>query len=246
LRLVVGVALPDAVLGLDAPILVVAERQQVRWNAVGRGPRLPLQALLDAARLDLARARTPAGQTLLCVRVARMAELVSTMLHGLDPCDLIPAGFGCLASRANEAEQRAAAAFDARVVRAYGGRCALCGVDMGSVSAVRIRPVPGSATRGDVRDGIAMCGLHTAAFGHHRFAVDPGYGVHANATERPGDTLTRCERGFLASLPTRIRLPLAPADAPAPHYLAERLLYFDEAYAWLHGSAEPHHGAVIS
>ena len=237
LRLVVGIFMPDPVLDVDEPVLVVAERARVVWDKQQQGPRLPLQSLLDAARLGLVEAETPSGQRFLCLRAERLSDVILAMLNGLGTRHLAERTSAARAGDSDAESASAAATFDARVVRTYGGRCAMCGAGFGGVRAVRVRPVVECSSRVDVRDGIAMCGAHAAAFEHHRFAVDASYGVHTNWTERVGERLGPCECDFLAAFPTRLRLPLAPADAPSPLYLAERLSYFDGAYAWLTSGA---------
>ena len=72
--------------------------------------------------------------------------------------------------------------FARRVLIAYGGRCAFCGVNAKLVDGAHIVPVAGG---GDdrVANGIAACPTHHRAFDQHLLRLDEEYGIVLNEGE---------------------------------------------------------------
>lgn len=74
-------------------------------------------------------------------------------------------------------------AFRERVIRAYGERCALCRLHHRELlDAAHITPDRDDAGEPVVRNGMALCKLHHAAFDRFFFAVRPDYRVEVRSS----------------------------------------------------------------
>jgi putative restriction endonuclease len=71
------------------------------------------------------------------------------------------------------------AQFRSRVVRAYRGRCAFCGLNAGLVEAAHIRPVQSGGVD-QVRNGLAACPTHHAALDRGLIVIDDDYTIRLN------------------------------------------------------------------
>jgi hypothetical protein len=63
--------------------------------------------------------------------------------------------------------------FAASVLRAYGHRCAVCGVQLDLVEAAHIDPVEDPLSTDDVQNGIALCPLHHDAYDDGLLHLEP-------------------------------------------------------------------------
>lgn len=117
--------------------------------------------------------------------------------------------------------------FRARVLSAYGKRCAICTLKYAELlDAAHI--LPDSDERGlpVVTNGMAMCTIHHRAYDQNFLGVSPDYTVHINErllADRDGPML---QYGLQAMDGKRLELPTRRADAPDREFLAERYAAF--------------------
>lgn len=112
--------------------------------------------------------------------------------------------------------------FALRVLRAYGRRCAFCGINAHLVDAAHIVPVHRSGLD-SVRNGMALCPTHHRAFDEGVITVDERYAIRVDETilhARGGTTEDRAR--LLAGVGERIRLPDDRGLWPVPDWLRER------------------------
>jgi putative restriction endonuclease len=119
--------------------------------------------------------------------------------------------------------------FRVRVLNAYRKRCTICTLRHEELlDAAHI--IPDTDERGvpEVRNGLAMCKIHHAAFDVHVLGVDPNHVVQIREDvlrEKDGPMLLHGLQEFHGK---RIEPPKDPADLPDPDFLAERFKRFRE------------------
>jgi len=113
--------------------------------------------------------------------------------------------------------------FRERVVRAYQHHCAVCRLKRAELlDAAHI--IPDADPRGvpSVRNGLALCTLHHAAFDRHVIGITPDYVVHVRRDvleQEDGPMLIHGLQGFHGR---RLRLPVREAWHPDRGLLEER------------------------
>ena len=121
-------------------------------------------------------------------------------------------------------------AFRELVIRAYRSQCALCRLRHNELlDAAHI--IPDTEPEGEpvVRNGIALCRLHHAAFDRYFLAVRPDHIVEVRQDvleESDGPTLEHAIQGLHGQ---RIVLPTKVAERPDTAFLAERYERFLES-----------------
>ncbi len=73
--------------------------------------------------------------------------------------------------------------FRARVLTAYGHRCALCGVQLKLLDGAHILPVIHADSTDETCNGVALCALHHRAYDQSLITFDPEYRTHLNPGE---------------------------------------------------------------
>jgi hypothetical protein len=128
------------------------------------------------------------------------------------------------------------ARFARRVLEAYGGQCAMCGLDVGLVEAAHIYPVAAPNSPDQPWNGLALCANHHLAFDRHLMGVRPAgleivFGqkildqvVHSAAVER-------LVKGTFPSLTA----PPRQSAQPRVKMFEMRYEFYGESYAWLAG-----------
>ncbi|SRR6266567_869956 len=122
------------------------------------------------------------------------------------------------------------AGFRIRVIRAYQDRCAVCRLRHSELlDAAHILPDGHPKGLPVVRNGLALCKLHHAAFDSHILGVRPELTVDIREDilrEEDGPMLKHGLQGFQG---LRIHIPGAHHLRPDPDYLAERYEIFKKA-----------------
>lgn len=126
------------------------------------------------------------------------------------------------------------ATFSRDVTQAYGGHCAMCGLDFTLVEGAHIYPVaaPGSADR--VWNGMALCRNHHAAFDSFILYVEPesrAIQLHPEFVKQSG-SIAGCKAFAEATFPT-LALPRKQAAYPRPDMFEKRYEFFRAKYAWV-------------
>jgi putative restriction endonuclease len=120
------------------------------------------------------------------------------------------------------ATRRREATFRARVLAAYGYRCAMCHLQLDLVEGAHIIPVGVPGSTDETSNGMALCPLHHEAYDDALVGVRPSYRTILN--ERALKELRETGRGgqegrFRKELKEQIIIPLAVADKPKAEYL---------------------------
>lgn len=139
------------------------------------------------------------------------------------------------AERARKAASRLIrdAKFSQAVRKAYGAKCAMCGLGIELVEGAHILPVSAPGSTDDVRNGIALCRNHHRAFDTHRIHVDPAtYRVKKHPSILSAATSDPAVKIFSDQTLPLLTLPVAAALRPHPLMLQKRLDFFKKEYDW--------------
>ncbi|HNJ85524.1 MAG TPA: HNH endonuclease [Agitococcus sp.] len=114
--------------------------------------------------------------------------------------------------------------FRTRVLSAYGGACACCGVQLRLVEAAHIIPVASPKSTDETTNGIALCSLHHKAYDQNLLSFDASYRIEVSGSEI--DKLKKLDLVggltlFTSGLKAAIALPADKRDYPAAPYIRE-------------------------
>jgi hypothetical protein len=124
--------------------------------------------------------------------------------------------------------------FGKAVLRAYGHRCAMCGLNSGLVVGAHIFPVKAPGSPDKIWNGLALCQNHHAAFDAHLLWVDPDRRAVVSHPRLAEDARTnRALASFLASTFREITVPVDARLRPRGAMFVSRYAYFGDAYFWL-------------
>ena len=125
------------------------------------------------------------------------------------------------------------AIFSRKLAEAYGGYCAMCGLDFGLVEGAHIYPVAAPGSSDDISNGLALCANHHRAFDRHLVHVDPGTAsvrISPSLTAAPRPTQA-CEQFISGTLGT-LMLPAVMELRPSSEMFQRRYDFFDPQYEW--------------
>lgn len=125
------------------------------------------------------------------------------------------------------------AKFGQKVVAAYDGKCAMCGLNLDLVVGAHILPVSAVSSVDEIWNSLALCENHHRAFDSHRIWVEPSSriiklhpSIHHHASSNKHSQV------FVDTTFSTLSAPLTTKDLPKPEMFRERYQYFDGAYDW--------------
>jgi hypothetical protein len=169
--------------------------------------------------------------------------------HAVPPAPAVQAaieGAGLLAADDHDlpaASQRARRAgstlvrdarFSRRVVEAYDGLCAMCGLDVGLVEGAHIYPVSAPASHDEPWNGLALCANHHLAFDKHLVGVDlksTEILLHADILDQVPES--PAVEAFVGGTYERLAAPRDPAARPRAEMFRMRYDFYVDCYDWL-------------
>jgi hypothetical protein len=126
------------------------------------------------------------------------------------------------------------ARFAKRVVDAYGGMCAMCGLDVGLVEGAHIYPAAAQGSPDQPWNGLALCPTHHTTFDRHLVGVRPVN--HAIVYRSKMIEQVRSNAAAAALVNSTFPSLALPADAavrPRQDMFVKRYQYFAGEYDWL-------------
>lgn len=121
-----------------------------------------------------------------------------------------------------------------KIVEAYRGLCAMCGLNFGLCQGAHIYPASAPKSPDTIWNGLALCGNHHAAFDKHLIFVQPDtldVVVHPDLYGEAG--VNETSSLFLETTVSTLRPPSSPAQFPRPEMFQQRYEYFDGRYGWV-------------
>lgn len=248
--LLLGLWESDPLVDVESPLLVAADP----IHRIGRTTRfsvfVSLSMLLRGLQTGWAEDETSIGESMRCFLPPLLPLSYAADREGAppDPFAMRAAiqGSGLLtadqaevpeaAERAREAGSRLVrdSRFSRRVIEAYDGLCAMCGLDVGLVEGAHIYPVSAPGSHDEPWNGLALCGNHHLAFDKHVLAVRAdGFEIvfhheirHEAASSAAVATLVNGTFAHLAE-------PSRSAARPKPEMFTQRYAFYGEQYEWL-------------
>lgn len=127
--------------------------------------------------------------------------------------------------------------FSRRVVDAYDGLCAMCGLDVGLVQGAHIYPVSAPGSHDKPWNGIALCGNHHLAFDKHVLGVRPDTSeivFHQSIVDQVA--ASPAVAALVAGTFERLTKPTVRSARPKPKMFELRYGFYTDRYDWLIGA----------
>lgn len=228
------------------PVLVGMEAEARLGRSTRQSLFIPLWLLEQAASSGWSEHYNTSGERIIGFHPALLPAYIEARRSGLhiEPAHVasISEASGLLAAPEEAAEERARrgilalvrrARFGRDVVEAYGGRCAMCGLNFGLVEGAHIYPVQAPRSTDNIWNGLALCGNHHAAFDRHLLWIEPdrrSIRIHPALLAATGEDETA--RHFVEVTLPRLRSPASHQDEPRPDRFHERYGFFEGKYDW--------------
>jgi hypothetical protein len=228
------------------PVLVGYDARRRVGQPTRQSLFVKLQQLRQAAALGWAEGVNALGEPLFAFRPALLAAYVEmlrtgvslTESHVLASVSLTGIDDNAEGETAEARERRVttalirSAVFSRRVLDAYDGQCALCGLNSGLVQAAHVYPVGAPGSRDETWNGIALCCNHHAAFDRHLLWVDPrSYAVTAHPEFLPTTQRSVAARHFTEDMFPQLRVPRGAAR-PREEMFQRRYEFYAGRYDW--------------
>lgn len=129
------------------------------------------------------------------------------------------------------------ARFSKRVVDAYRGLCAMCGLDVGLVEGAHIYPVSAPASYDEAWNGLALCANHHLAFDKHLIGVEVE-SSEIRMHERVLDQIPNSPAvaSFVDGTYERLAAPHDRRARPRDEMFRRRYEFYVDSYDWLNAS----------
>jgi len=125
------------------------------------------------------------------------------------------------------------AIFSRTVREAYGGQCAMCGLNYSLVVGAHIFPVAAPGAPDAAWNGVALCHNHHAIFDAHKLHVHPdtrAIAVHPELIS--GRSKSEACRDFVDRTFPILTAPASVAHQPRREMFVERYKFFSSKYEW--------------
>lgn len=224
-----------------APVLVAFDASR----RVGQGTRksmfVKLEQLRQAATLGWAEAMSTSGEMIYAFTPRMLPAYVEMVANQVTlPTSevanvLAAAGVKEGGAEAFERARRVTsqlvrnASFGRRVVDAYGGLCALCGIDSGLVQGAHVYPAGAPGSPDEVWNGVALCANHHTAFDRHLVWIAPKKRTVQLHATLLSDQNEAC-RAFVAA--TFKELHPGNGEGPRDEMFRQRYDFYDGRYGW--------------
>lgn len=114
--------------------------------------------------------------------------------------------------------------FRARVLNAYGQRCAMCGLQLRLIEAAHLLPVAAEGSSDETANGVALCASHHRAYDTNLVSFDERYEIQVSEP-RVADLAKQALIGkldsFRAALLRALALPADRRDYPDPRLITD-------------------------
>ncbi len=112
--------------------------------------------------------------------------------------------------------------FSARVLSAYGNRCAMCGVQLKLLEGAHIVPVSEPESTDETANGISLCVLHHQAYDRSLITFSPDYAIRVSESKVAELRAANLHGGlqrFRDNLREVIQVPAEKANRPKPEFV---------------------------
>lgn len=248
--LLLGVWEDDDLLDVPKPVLVSADPMRRAGHVTRFSIFVSLAALLGAVEKGWAEDVTDTGELMRCflpplLPISADADwsevgipwpVVQVAVEAAGLPEATPAELPTAVERARRAGTSLVrdARFSRRVTEAYGGLCAMCGLDLQLVEGAHILPASAPGSFDEPWNGLALCANHHTAFDRHLVGIrlDTREIVfHAAALAQVADSPP--VRALVEGTYHTLAEPAHPSARPKAEMFERRYEYFAGLYAWL-------------
>jgi hypothetical protein len=233
------------------PILVAFDASRRVGQVTRKSMFVKLAQLKQAAVLGWAEGKSASGEAIYAFTPPMLPAYVEMVRHGVELPTLAVSNVLAAAGVTSESQgaspiERARRAtsmlvrnarFGRKVVDAYEGLCALCGIDSGLVEGAHIYPAEAPESPDEDWNGLALCANHHSAFDRHLIWIAPEdhrVKVHPNLHSAAVSN-TACA-SFIAATFQHLRRHTT-GDGPRAEMFRRRYDFYDGSYSW--GNEEP-------
>jgi hypothetical protein len=232
------------------PVLVSADPRLRSGRPTRYSMFVSLAMLRAALGMGWSEGHNSTGEPIRCFSPALLPLSYAMDRDGaVPPADVVQAaidGSGLLAAddhelpAASERARRAAATlvrdarFSRRVVDAYEGLCAMCGLDVGLVEGAHIYPVSGPGSHDEPWNGLALCANHHLAFDKHLVGVDlqsSEIALHSDIREQAAGNAA--VRAFVDGTYEHLAEPSDRRARPRTEMFRMRYAFYVDCYNWM-------------
>jgi hypothetical protein len=126
------------------------------------------------------------------------------------------------------------ARFSRRIVEAYDGLCAMCGLDVGLVQGAHIYPVSAPGSSDQPWNGLALCANHHLAFDRYVVGVHPTTSeIRFHGTILDQVTGSPAVKALVDGTFGRLTAPVDRSARPKSEMFEKRYEFFADRYEWL-------------
>jgi hypothetical protein len=248
--LLVGLWETDDIVPVDRPLLVSADPVHRRGRTTRFSVFVSMTLLQAALERGWSEGENAIGESIRC-----FAPQLLPLSYAADRDDAPPAAFAmqmaiegsgllsasteeipAAAGRARRAGSRLVrdARFSRRVVEAYEGLCAMCGLDVGLVEGAHIYPVSAPGSYDEPWNGLSLCANHHLAFDKHLVGVDPTTSaIRFHIDIRDQVAQVAAVSAFVAGTFDYLADPTDASAIPRPEMFQMRYDFFLNRYDWL-------------
>ena len=245
--LLLGLWETDPLIGVPRPLVVSADP----WRRLGRTTRFSVFAYLSTLHTALEKGwhqdENATGEWIRC-----FIPSLLPLSYAADQLDAAPETFamhaaieasGLLAGPEAAAAERARRAgstlvrdarFSRRVVEAYVGLCAMCGLDSGLVQGAHIYPMSAPGSHDERWNGLALCANHHLAFDRHVVGVNPATRkVRFHHTILDQVASSPAVKALVSGTFEHLAEPAEQSARPKREMFEMRYAFFTDRYDWL-------------
>ena len=228
----------------ETPVLVAFDARRRIATDTRQSMFVKLSQLEQAVAVGWAEDTSTSGEAIYAFTPTMLPAYVEMLRNGVEIPAIgvsnVIAAAGLTASTQNStAAERARramtalvrnASFGRRVVDAFDGLCALCGIDSGLVEGAHVYPAEAPGSSDEIWNGIALCANHHTAFDRHLLWISPesrAVRVH-DQLQRAAVENDACGR-FLAGT---FDVARASSAGPHPEMFKRRYGFYEGRYGW--------------
>jgi HNH endonuclease len=126
------------------------------------------------------------------------------------------------------------ARFAKKVVDAYGGTCAMCGLDAGLIEGAHIYPAAAPLSPDEPWNGLVLCPTHHTTFDRHLVAVRPtDHAIVYNSVLTHQVDSNPAAAALVGCTFPSLALPAETSMCPRQEMFVQRYKHFGGQYDWL-------------
>ena len=248
--LLVGLLEEDSALHIERPLLVLADPLRREGRITRFSVFASVASLKEASQKGWSEDLSTSDEMVRCFYPPLLPVVIAALME-----DALPDSYALHAAidgsglaeaaepeipAASERARRAATAlvrdkkFSRKVIAAYDGCCAMCGLDASLVQAAHVYPASAPGSHDEAWNGIALCPNHHQAFDMHMIGVHPRTRqIHFSSRLQAQVPVVAAMSAFVTGSYDHLAEPNDRSARPRAEMFKRRYEHFAGAYDWL-------------